>query len=772
MRQFYYTLRTLMRGRSSTGIKLISLTLGLLIGILLFSQIAYELNYERCYPEADRLVQIRALITNMKTGERMGDDGSSYDGTIVGPMAPALAEDLREWVQSATVIFPAGEDPLFIDDRTLDARYIYADTCFFRTMGIPVLQGNPDEMIRENTAFVSRRFARRYFGSEDVVGKIISRAKKSDITIRGVYQDMADNSMLQHDLVLSIHEGDGYRYGAGWNGNDIFYGILRLKHATDVDAVNANIQRAVERHTSTEMQGWKIDYSVIPLPDRHLDNPDTVKRLVILGFLGFAIFFVAAMNYILISIAALSRRAKAVGVHKCSGASAGNIFSMFLMETGIIVLLAAVLSVVLMLLFADLIEVQLGVALTSLFTGQTLWVPVLVVLLLVVVAGVLPGRMFSRIPVTQIFRRYTDGKKGWKSGLLFIQFTGVAFVLGLLVVTLMQYSMLMNRDMGIRVEGLVEGEGWLPKEQYESIRDYIRRQPMVEGVGMATSPVLGEYWTRGLTGNDGKRIATLNFNYVSKEYADVMGIRLLEGKPLMNPGDVWVNEEVVRLMKWTDGAIGKHLNDFEKTGAIVGVFANVRNTGFYAEQAPIALIYNTTANHAFDVRLRKPYDENLQRLNEFMRETFPQVAITFRSVQSQIAEMYEDVYRFRNSVYITSVFILLIVLMGLIGYVNDETQRRAKEIAIRKVNGAETRDVLILLSRDILRVAFPSVLIGAAVAWYVGVEWLRQFAEQITLNPLLFVGLAIVVLALIVLVVILKAWRIAVENPVLSLKSE
>ena len=289
---------------------------------------------------------------------------------------------------------------------------------------------------------------------------------------------------------------------------------------------------------------------------------------------------------------------------------------------------------------------------------------------------------------------------------------------------------------------------------------------------MATSPVLGEYWTRGLMGNDGKRIATLTFNYVSKEYADVMGIRLLEGKPLMNPGDVWVNEEVVRLMKWTDGAIGKRLNDFDKTGAIVGVFANVRNKGFYAEQAPIALIYNTTANHAFDVRLRKPYDENLQRLNEFMRETFPQVAITFRSVQSQIAEMYEDVYRFRNSVYITSVFILLIVLMGLIGYVNDETQRRAKEIAIRKVNGAETRDVLILLSRDILRVAFPSVLIGAAVAWYVGVEWLRQFAEQITLNPLLFVGLAIVVLALIVLVVILKAWRIAVENPVLSLKSE
>ena len=124
-------------------------------------------------------------------------------------------------------------------------------------------------------------------------------------------------------------------------------------------------------------------------------------------------------------------------------------------------------------------------------------------------------------------------------------------------------------------------------------------------------------------------------------------------------------------------------------------------------------------NHTFNVRLKEPYDENLKRLNEFMDKTFPQVALTFHTVDDMLSEIYKDVYRFRNSVLITSGFILLIVIMGLIGYVNDETQRRSKEIAIRKVNGAEASNILRLL-----------------------------------------------------VCVVLKAWHIANENPVNSIKSE
>ena len=141
-------------------------------------------------------------------------------------------------------------------------------------------------------------------------------------------------------------------------------------------------------------------------------------------------------------------------------------------------------------------------------------------------------------------------------------------------------------------------------------------------------------------------------------------------------------------------------------------------------------------------------------------------------MESLLRDAYSSVSHFRNSVLLTSVFIILIVLMGLIGYVNDETGRRAKEIALRKVNGASAGDILRLLSRGVLLIAVPCVAVGSVVAWYVGTEWLTQFAGQVSISPLHFVGLAVLLLVFIVCIVVVKAWRIANENPVKSIKSE
>lgn len=635
-----------------------------------------------------------------------------------------------------------------------------------------MLKGNLKDLIIPGSVFVSERFARETFADEDPVGKILSADKQNTFTIRGVYKDVPENTMLTHDFVVSIYNNNGgYQAGNGWNGNDVFYTFLRLRRESDMDKVNDNIQRVIEKYTETTIDDWKMDYSIIPLVKRHLDSPDVQKRLVIYGFLGFAIFFVAIMNYMLISIATLSRRAKSVGVHKCSGASSTNIFSMFLAETGILVILSVLLSFLLIFNAREMIEDLLSVRLSSLFTWGTLWVPLLTILVLFVLAGGIPGRLFSRIPVTQVFRRYTDGKKGWKRSLLFVQFTGVSFVLGLLLVTLLQYGHLMNRDMGIDVTGLTEAESWLPKERVEHIKDELRRQPMVEGVTVATHSVLGQYWTRGLMSNDGKRLATLNFNYCHYNYPEVMGIKIIEGTPMKKGGDLLVNEELVRLMRWTDGAVGKRVNNV--AGTVVGVFRDIRNESFYAAQSPIILIgTEEQANHTFDVRLKEPFDENLKRLNEYMEKTFPDVSLHFMSVDHMVKDLYKDVYRFRNSVWITSCFILLIVIMGLIGYVNDETQRRSKEIAIRKVNGAEAFHVLRLLTRDILYVSVLSILIGTAVSYFAGRAWLDQFAEQIELNPLLFIGTALFIQLLIIVCVVLKAWHIANENPVNSIKNE
>lgn len=772
MRQIYYSIKTLLREHGLSLVRVISLSLGLTIGVFIFAQIAFELSFEKCYPESEKLVMARLMMKNTTSGETMGDDGTDYDYTVHDPLAQTLAQDMPAEVESATCVLPFSMYAIYHEDKLLSkSKHIFVDTCFFKTMGIPVLKGNTKDLMIPHSMFVSEHFARETFGDADPIGKTLSADKQVELTVRGVYKDMPENSILSHDFVITIHQDGHYMSGNGWNGNDIFFAFLRLRQASDVNKVNDNIQRVIGKYSSLELDDWKLEYSVIPLVKRHLDSSETQKRLLIYGFLGFSVFFVAIMNYMLISIATLSRRAKGVGVHKCSGASSGNIFAMFMAETGILVLISVVVSFLLIFNAQSLIEELLSVRISSLFTWETLWVPLLSILILFLLAGGIPGRLFSCIPVTQVFRRYTDGKRGWKRSLLFIQFTGASFVLGLLLVTLLQYHYLMSRDMGIHIPGLTEASTWMSRETALQIKDELIRQPMIDGATTSTHSVLGQYWTRGLMSNEGKRIATLNMNNCDFNYPEVMGIRILEGTTLKKQDDLLVNEELVRLMKWTDGAVGKKLDGVP--GTIVGVFSDIRNEGFYSIQSPIVLIGNEEyAKQVINVRVKEPYSDNMKRLNEYISKTFPRVSLNFISVDSMIREGYNSVYRFRNSVWISSSFILLIVMMGLIGYVNGETQRRSKEIAIRKVNGAESKNILRLLTLDVFYVSAPSILMGTVAAYFTGKLWLEQFAEQIDLNPMLFVGVALFVQLLIVVCVVIKAWHIANENPVKSIKAE
>lgn len=194
---------------------------------------------------------------------------------------------------------------------------------------------------------------------------------------------------------------------------------------------------------------------------------------------------------------------------------------------------------------------------------------------------------------------------------------------------------------------------------------------------------------------------------------------------------------------------------------------------FLWNQTCTAFILSDKRNGSYNVRLKEPVDENLARLNEFVKEAYPKAALEFITYMDiQPGKIQQCVFVSCNTVWITSLCIFFIVLMGLIGYVNDETQRRSKEIAIRKVNGAEAPSILSLLAMDILKVAIGAVILGTGFAWYVSGVWLEQFADSTLPSPVWFVLLAVGLLVLIVLLVILKAWRIANENPVQSIKSE
>lgn len=773
MRHLYYTIQTLLRGHGGTVEKIISLTLGLVMGVLLFSQIAYELSFDRFYQNPETLVMLRMREV------RQGVPDREYNYGTYRPAAADLSEAFPDLVESACLTSDFWKPAFYKDDKKLeDIQVLFADTAYFQTTGLQLLKGNPNDLAMQGNAFISQRKARELYGDEDPIGKELSVEKMFNVTIRGVYADIPHNSIMPHDLLLSISATD-WVFGRGTWGMNNVYGILfRLKSPADVDAMNSRIQKAVEQYTDTHLgDDVTTEYSILPLYEVYRSFPDSVRRLVILGVLGFSIFFVSILNYVLRVVASMGHRAKTVGVHKCCGSDGWHIFLMFLWETGLLVAVSILCGGVLLWLLREPVEELLGNRLADLFTWQMLYVPLGTVLLLFVVAGVIPGRIYARIPVTQVFRRYTEGKHAWKRGLLFFQFIGVAFIGGLLLTTVWQYHDLMNRSVGFRTEGLAVATVTGHIQRAQGVADAIRREPYVEAVAGSGSNLLAHYSTNRLTDNQGNFICPLHFTQIDKDFPRVTGIRLIEGTWPQHRGEAVVGRTTVETLKWGDTAIGRQLPiepswaGLEEPPVVVGVVEDVRNMGFFQEQTCTAFILNNRIR-SFNVRLKAPFDENLKRLNAFVKTTYPDLALEFVAYQDIRREQNADVSTFRNTVWMTTCCIILIVLMGLIGYVSDETQRRSKEIAVRKVNGAEASDILRMFSVDILKIAVVAVAAGMAAAWYVSSQWLQQFADSRLLSPAWYVLLAILLLVLVVAVVVCKAWRIANENPVLSIKSE
>ena len=773
MRHLYYTLQTLLRGHGGTAEKIISLTLGLAMGVLLFAQIAYELSFDRFYPNPDTLVMLR--MRNVTKGA----PAAEYNYGTYRPAAADLSEAFPELVESACLTSNFWRPAFYKDDKKLDdIQTLFADTAYFATTGLTLLKGDPKDLALHSNAFISESMARQLYGDENPIGKELSVEKLFNVTIRGVYADVPRNSIMPHDLLLPMAAMD-WAYGAGTWGTNNLYGVLfRLKQPTDVDAMNSRIQKAVEQYTDPHLGDDVVtEYSVLPLYKVYRSLPDSTRRLVILGVLGFSIFFVSILNYVLRAVAAMSRRAKQVGVHKCSGADGWHILSMFLWETGLLVVVSILCGGALLWLLRGQVEELLGSRLADLFTWQTLYVPLGTVLLLFLVAGGGPGGLYAPIPVTQGFRRYTDGKRSWKRGLLTVQLVGVAFIGGMLLTTVWQYHDLMTRSVGFRAEGLAVGTVTGNIERAQGVADAIRREPYVEAVAGSGTSLLAHYSTNRLTDNQGNFICPLHFTQIEKDFPQVTGLQLLEGHWPQHRGEAVVGRKTVETLKWGDTAIGRKLPvdpswaRLEEQPVVTGVVEDVRNMGFFQGQTCTAFILNDRVR-TFNVRLKAPLDDNLKRLNAFIKSAYPDLSLEFTTYQDIRREQNASVSTFRNTVWVTTACIILIVLMGLIGYVSDETQRRSKEIAVRKVNGAEASDILRLLSLDILKIAVLAVAAGMAAAWYVSGQWMQQFADSRLLSPAWYALLALLLLMLIVAIVVLKAWRIANENPVLSIKSE
>lgn len=772
MKQIYYVIQTLLRGRGSNIIKIISLGLSLTMSILLFSRVAYEQSFDTCYKDYDNLYQIWSVFT--VKGEKYPPQEQNC-----GPVAGAILENFPEQVEAATSTCYWKNSSLYNGNIRFDEKKIVADSLFFQTMGIEVLSGNPVKDLQQpDVIFLSDRFAKKIFGGEDPVGKTINYNHEKDFMVKGTYKALPANATVNPEAVISMptlwNEGSGGNYS--WQGGDSYPEYIRFRSGADKSVVNARIDAMIEKYRPEESK-TKYGYTAFVKPIRDTyRNYESVKRMRnIMSVLGFAILFIAALNYVLISISSLTYRAKAVGVHKCNGASGGKIFGMFLLETGIIIVAALLLMALVLLNFREFFEDTAAAKLSLLLAPERIWVPLTVIGVLFIVGGVLPGRLFARIPVSQVFRRYTEGKKGWKRPLLFIQFAGVAFISGLMCVVMAQYQYVLNKDMGYNPQRLALANAyWNKEKECDAAFQFFKGLPYVEAVTSANNTPISGYSGSMIRDESGNALfSTRACYYMREDYPAMMGMTFKTGRMARTEDEVIVNETFADMMHWGNDAVGRTVDvDGTAQMKVVGVLKDFQIEDFTADKMPFVARYNKYFVGTIHVRLKEPFVRNLQQLNKDVADAFHNQTIDFIGYEKKITDSYNSVRVFRNATLMAAITMFFVMLMGLIGYTADEVRRRSKEIAIRKVNGAEASSILELLSKDILVVALPAVILGSLASWYINGVWMEQFAEQIPLGWIVYLLVIIVNLVIIVGCVLWKSWRIANENPVNSIKSE
>ena len=778
-----------MKSKNDILIKVLSLGVGLAVGIVLIAKVFFELSYDSFYKDIDRVYTINTWYSHQ--GEEK-DYGQVSGAVAVGFMdeVPGVEAGTR-----TTYVFN-GNTYLDENGNKLSGTLVCADTCFFQVFDRPILAGDPVKVLGKwGSVLVNRSFAEKMGGVQECIGKQICNADMDGLklTIEGVFEDFPKNGSLDYDILLSM-DTYGKNSTDNWLGNDRYKGYVKLMPGVDPNTLTDAIRKMQEAHQPLERieaQGTSLRYFLKPFSTLHTSDPDVKSQVILLSIVAALLILISLLNYILIVISSMVKRSKEVGVRKCYGAEGKHIYGMLTKEALLHIVLSLVLAAVIIFAGRSIVENLLGVPFQTLLVPQSIMAIAAVILLVLVISIVVPAELYQRVPVYAALKNYTENSRNWKLGLLGVQVLINVFLVVMMLIIGRQYQKVSNADTGYDYKNLYyfdmfDGD----RQALTRAAQTLRSLPEVSAVAAAYNlPFEGSNGDNVYLPNDDRELFNIADQYeCSPDFYDLMGIQFLEGRAPRDSSEIVVDEKFVTKMAeftdWSDGAVGKQVfitghdrsSDTERRYfTISGVYKSyiIGNlTG--VDPRPSALFYGEIGSmsswmpHTFF----KVRPEALPKIRQALEQALEGREINILSYEEQMRAAYADSKKMRNTMAIGAVFSLLIALLGLIGFIRDESLRRSKEMAVRKINGATTKDILSVFAKDIMKLSAVMAVIACVAAYFVAHKWLEQFAEKVSLNPLYFIGGAALVLLIVLGVVVLNCLKIARANPVESLKNE
>ena len=785
--------------------KVLSLAVGLAVGLVLIAKITFESSYDKFYPAYDDIycVQYEYSYT---------DGNRSLDNLTPGAVSYYLQQEIPQVMYGTKASYTSSMGDIYTENRqklTAENGIIAVDSNYFRVFPRPVLAGaDPSVILGEwNGALISRSMAEKFGGIDQAMGQIffIEEYPGLGLQIGGVFEDIPENASLRFDVAISISGidhiyrqwgiiGDNPEHAdtpstMNWSSNSMYMSRVQLYPGTDPASLRSAINNIREKYIPEkdfESQGYSVDIVLKPLASEHAASAGTRRTNLILGIVAFALILAATMNYIMIVISSLVARARGIAVRRCYGAGNGNIMALVFKETLFNLAVSLVLAFLLILAFRGTIESVLTTSLGALFSPRSLWVLVLTVAAVLIVAAWIPGKAFQGIPIAVAFRNYADHKKLWKQVLLFLQMALASLLITLLSLVALQYTRWINADPGYDYEQLVGCYlSGVPRDTRYALMQAVESVPGVEEVGTVEDPLI-------LGGSSGNNVYIPGETEPSLHIADLyeangnwsklFGIDIIEGRKAASPMEVMVDprfaEQICEVRGWKDGVIGKSIVVSDHDGSsdnpytIVGVFDHISiSPAIYEDNRPVTLFYTDDPMTFLVIRVSDINPEVTGAIQAALDSVDPErfELLTYASV---VNDIYTPVRTVRESVLAAGLVTAVIALLGLVGYTADETGRRRKEVALRKINGARPAEIIGIFISGIGRFSVAAVIIGCVLSWFIFDMLLKSFELKVQPPLWLFFVTAAGLLAVLAAVVAARCLAIARTNPADSLRTE
>ncbi|WP_153800068.1 ABC transporter permease [Foetidibacter luteolus] len=784
--------RNLWRHKAFSFINITGLAVGLTACFLIFLYVRFETSYDNFHSKANRIYRV---ITDTKTPSETIEQAYTS-----APIAGNVKKDFPE-VEESVRLATDGYLVRKGDVKFQEQNVVLADSTFFNIFDFPLVSGNKNTSLKEPMSIIlSQATAKKYFGNGNPMGQqVLLTGAAIPATITAVMKDIPENSQVQADMLVSMSSFQQI-YGqptadSEWT-NHGYYTYLLLKPNTDAHGLEAKFPAFMEFHhgkqaKELQMQDW---LSLEPLRDVYLKSKregfvtGSLNNVYIFSIIAAFILLIAAINFINLTTARSTERAKEVGIRKVVGAARMQLAKQFIGESVIISLIAFVLSLLLCSILMPLFNQLAGkVISSSIFSNPSNIVSLFLLSVGIgVIAGLYPSLVLSSFkPVNVLKGRFSTGTQGLllRKGLVVFQFVvSIILIVGTIIVYT-QLKYMRSRDLGFS------------KEQMIFINtNYDRNKDVFKQAVAAVPGVLSVCYSSHVPGNGNNSAysqiqnkagemqkTNLDLYFVDFDFISQYKFKLVAGRAFSHEfltdstQAMVINESAAKSFGYISPqeAVGRNFDQWGRKGKIIGVLKDFNYKSLQQNIQPLVMRIEPFGFGMISIKVSgNKLAATIKAIRQKWNEAIPNRPFEYKFLDESFNGQYKAEEKFGSLFFNFAVLAIFISCLGLLGLASYSTIQRTKEIGVRKVLGASVSNIVNLLSLDFLKLVVIAFVIAVPAGWYIMSIWLRDFAYRTNIAWWMFGIGGIAAIAIAFLTISFQAIKAAAANPVRSLRSE